>query len=54
MTIDRYRAIRDRYGRTVARCRADGRDLGTKMVRAGMALAFVRYSSAYVQAEAQG
>ena len=34
----------DRYGRTVAICRADGRDLGADMVSAGMAWAFVRYS----------
>jgi endonuclease YncB( thermonuclease family) len=42
---------RDCYGRTVAVCRADGRDL--EMVRASMELAFVRYSSDYVQEEAQ-
>lgn len=42
---------RDRYGRTVAVCRADGRDLGQSMVRAGMALAFTRYSTDYVQDE---
>jgi endonuclease YncB( thermonuclease family) len=37
---------KDRYGRTVALCRADGRDLGAAMVSAGMAWAFTRYSSA--------
>ena len=42
---------KDRYGRTVALCRADGEDLGTAMVRAGMAWAFTRYSSDYVGAE---
>ena len=42
----------DRYGRTVALCRADGRDLGADMVRAGMALAFVRYSRDYEPQEA--
>lgn len=41
----------DRYGRTVAICRADGVDLSASMVAAGMALAFVRYSSDYVQEE---
>lgn len=41
----------DRFGRTVAICRADGRDLGADMVRAGMALAFVRYSRDYVEQE---
>jgi endonuclease YncB( thermonuclease family) len=43
----------DRYGRTVALCRADGRDLGADMVRAGMAWAFVRYSRDYVDQEAE-
>lgn len=38
----------DRYGRTVAICRADGRDLGRAMVRLGMAWAFVRYSDDYI------
>lgn len=42
---------RDRYGRTVALCRADGQDLGAAMVRAGMAWAFVRYSGDYVGQE---
>lgn len=41
----------DRYGRTVAICRADGRDLGAAMVSAGMAYAFVRYSQDYVPQE---
>ena len=38
---------KDRYGRTVALCRADGVDIESEMVRAGMALAFVRYSRDY-------
>ena len=42
---------RDRYGRTVALCRVDGRDLGAAMVRDGWALAFVRYSGDYVAQE---
>lgn len=41
----------DRYGRTVALCRADGRDLGAAMVRVGMAYAFTRYSLDYVDQE---
>jgi endonuclease YncB( thermonuclease family) len=41
----------DQYGRTIALCRADGRDSGAEMVRAGMA--FVRYSADYVQDEAK-
>ena len=43
---------KDRYGRTVALCRADGEDLGAAMVRAGMAWAFVRYSRDYMELEA--
>jgi endonuclease YncB( thermonuclease family) len=42
---------KDRYGRTVALCRADGRDLGAALVSAGMAWAFTRYSSDYVGQE---
>lgn len=42
----------DRYGRVVAICRANDDDLGASMVTAGMALAFVRYSSDYVPEEA--
>lgn len=41
----------DRYGRTVAICRVDGADLGAAMVAAGMAWAFVRYSSFYLPQE---
>jgi endonuclease YncB( thermonuclease family) len=43
----------DRYGRTVALCRADGEDLGRTMVQLGMAWAFVRYSRDYFEQEAQ-
>jgi hypothetical protein len=32
---------------------ADGRDLGAEMVRAGMASAFLRYSTDYIGDEAQ-
>lgn len=42
---------KDRYGRTIAICRADDRDLGADMVSAGMAWAFVRYSRDYVEQE---
>jgi endonuclease YncB( thermonuclease family) len=41
----------DRYGRTVAVCRVDGRDLGKAMVELGMAWAFTRYSHDYVADE---
>jgi endonuclease YncB( thermonuclease family) len=43
--------VTDRYGRTVALCRASGRDFGAAMVSAGMAWAFTRYSSDYVSQE---
>ena len=43
----------DRYGRTVAICRSGGEDLSALMVRSGMAWAFVRYSSDYVDQEAR-
>ena len=42
---------KDRYGRIVALCRADGQDLGAAMVSAGMAWAFTRYSGDYVEQE---
>jgi endonuclease YncB( thermonuclease family) len=42
----------DRYSRILARCYADGMDLQAALVRAGMAWAFVRYSSRYVSEEA--
>lgn len=41
----------DRYGRTIAVCKVDGRDLGETMVELGMAWAFTRYSADYVAAE---
>ena len=44
---------RDRYGRIIARCTANGEDLGAIMVREGMAWAFVRYSRDYVEQEAR-
>ena len=42
----------DLYHRTLATCFEDGTDINEAMVRAGMAWAFVRYSQAYVAAEA--
>ncbi len=41
----------DRYGRVVATCRVDGRDLGRDMVAAGWAVAFTRYSVRYLPQE---
>lgn len=43
----------DRYGRTIATCRVGDLDLGAEMVRAGHALAYRRYSTAYVDEENQ-
>ncbi|MFG1364630.1 thermonuclease family protein [Xanthobacter versatilis] len=49
---------RDRYQRILAHCQVDGEDVGAAMVRAGWALAFVRYSREYeaqeVEAKASG
>lgn len=41
----------DRYGRTIAVCRADGEDLGAALVREGLAWAFTKYSLDYVTQE---
>lgn len=41
----------DRYGRIIAVCRADGRDIGAEMVAQGWALAYRRFSVAYVAEE---
>ena len=41
----------DRYGRTVAVCHVDGRDLGADMVADGHAWAFVRNSRDYLDEE---
>jgi hypothetical protein len=41
----------DHYGRIVAVCRADGGDLGAWMVGNGWAVAYVEYSTDYVDAE---
>lgn len=43
----------DRYGRTVAVCRAEGLDLASMMVRAGWAWAFLKYSASYLPHELQ-
>lgn len=43
---------RDRHGRIVAVCRAGGEDLNAWMVSEGLALAYRRYSEAYVDEEA--
>ena len=38
----------DRYGRLVARCEVGGRDLASEIARRGLAVAYLRYSWAYV------
>lgn len=42
---------RDGYGRIIASCQAAGRDLAGELVRAGLAWAFVRYSTTFVAEE---
>lgn len=46
------RLDQDRYGRTVARCFVDGRDVAREMVADGLAFAYRRYSQDYVRDEA--
>jgi endonuclease YncB( thermonuclease family) len=41
----------DSYGRTVAVCRSGAVDVGAELVRSGLALAYRRYSSDYVDEE---
>ncbi len=41
----------DKYGRTLATCRADGIDINTEMVRLGWAIAYADHGFAYVLAE---
>ncbi len=43
----------DRYHRTLATCFTEGIDIDEAMVRAGLAWAFVRYSTVYVGVEAE-
>lgn len=43
----------DKYGRILGYCAVDGRDLNAEMVRAGLAWAFVKYSTTYVKEEEQ-
>ena len=45
------RVTTDRYGRMVGICMVNGRDIGRAMVRAGLAVAYVRYSRRYVADE---
>ncbi len=43
---------RDRYGRLIGKCRIDGADLQSRMVREGWAVSFLRYSHDYQADEA--
>jgi endonuclease YncB( thermonuclease family) len=43
----------DKYNRTLGICYTDGRDINAAMVRAGLAWAYVKYSTAYVAEEAE-
>lgn len=43
---------RDRYGRVLATCEVGGADIGRWLVRSGLAIAYRRYSDAYVGDEA--
>lgn len=43
----------DRYQRRIGVCEVDGLDLGDTLVRAGLAFAYRRYSSDYLEAEEQ-
>ncbi|WP_372002064.1 thermonuclease family protein [Tistrella mobilis] len=45
-------AGRDRYRRALALCQANGEDLGARLVRDGLALAYRRYSGLYLTPEA--
>jgi endonuclease YncB( thermonuclease family) len=42
----------DKYGRVLAVCHADGRDINAELVRRGYAWAFAKYSQSYVREEA--
>lgn len=46
--VDCDRLEQDRYGRTVARCFLNGKDVAREIVSAGLAFAFRRYSTDYV------
>ncbi|MDN5874858.1 MAG: thermonuclease family protein, partial [Sinobacteraceae bacterium] len=44
---------RDRYGRLIAVCRVGGVDLNARMVRLGLAVAYVKYSDDYLPHEVE-
>ena len=51
--VECRRVTTDRYGRTVATCRAAGEDVGATLVRSGMAWAYSTYSLRYLLPEWQ-
>jgi len=51
-TVSCIRSGTDRYGRAVATCSRGGQDLGAWLVGKGLALAYRRYSTAYIEEEA--
>jgi len=44
---------RDRYGRLIAVCFVDGRDINAEMVRQGWAVAYRQYAKDYVGEESE-
>lgn len=50
-TVQCQTSDKDRYGRWIASCRVNGTDLGAWMVGNGLAVAYRRYSTAYVADE---
>jgi endonuclease YncB( thermonuclease family) len=50
-TVECDRIESDKYGRTVAICFVEDRDIGAAMVRAGWAIAYRRFDKRYVAAE---
>lgn len=50
-SLECLETARDRYHRSVSVCTVDGEDINRKMVEQGWAVAYDRYSKAYVAAE---
>jgi endonuclease YncB( thermonuclease family) len=48
ITVTCQQTDTDRYGRTIAICRANGVDIGQRLVQTGWAIAYRRYSTRYV------
>lgn len=52
-TVKCVGGVRDDFGRLIATCSVEGKDLGEHMVKNGFAWAFIRYSQTYVAEEKQ-